>query len=290
MKDKHRIGLAPLCWLLEVTRQGYCQWKKRKPGKRAERRKELDEKIRRIFEDSRGTYGSPRVHAQLKAQGMTINTKTVEKRMRALGLRPIPPKPFRPQTTDSDHEHPIADNKLDQQFERSAPDQGYVADITYVRTAQGYLFLAVVIDLFSRKVVGHATADHLKSLLAIEALTAALQRRRPASGSWTNQGLLFHSDRGVQYASGPFRTLLEAHGIERSMSRTGNCYDNAVAESFFATLKRELVSRCEFSTHAETTQAIFEYIEAFYNRRRLHSTLGYLSPEQFEANYAARAA
>ena len=290
LKERHKLGLAPLCRLLEVTKQGYCQWKKRQPGKRAQRRKELDEKIRKIFEDSKQTYGSPRVHAQLKAQGMTINIKTVEKRMKALGLRPDPPRPFRPQTTDSDHQHPIAENKLDRQFERSAPDQGYVADITYIPTAGGFLFLAVVIDLFSRKVVGHATADHLKSPLTIEALTAALLRRRPGQGSWPQQQLLFHSDRGVQYASDAFRTVLAAHGIDRSMSRTGNCYDNAVAESFFATLKRELVNRCEFQTHAEATQAIFEYIEVFYNRQRLHSTLGYLSPQQFEANYAARAA
>jgi len=295
LKDTHRVGLGPLCRVLEVSRQGYLQWKKREPGKRARRRAELDRKIRQVHEDNRQVYGSPRVHEELKAQGMKINVKTVADSMRKQGLRADPPKPFRPSTTDSDHGHPIADNKLDRQFERRGPDEGYVADITYIPTAEGFLFLAVVIDLFSRKVVGHAVADHLKSSLAIDALTDAL-RRRPArraadqAGQTDRPPLLFHSDRGCQYASEAFRTVLEAHGIDRSMSRAGNCYDNAVAESFFATLKRELVNRCDFATHEQARQAIFEYIEVFYNRQRLHSTLGYLSPQAFEDKYAARAA
>jgi transposase InsO family protein len=293
LKQTFKAGLSLVCWTLDVTRQGYLQWKKRsaaEPGKRATRKAEVVKKIQQAHADSRQTYGSPRVHRELKAQDMTINEKTVAKYMKDAGLRADPPKPFRPQTTDSDHAQPIADNKLDRQFERSAPDEGYVADITYIPTSQGFLFLAVVIDLFSRRVVGHAMADHLKSPLAIDALTQALRQRRPAKGSWPQQETLFHSDRGVQYASAAFRTVLEAHGIDRSMSRTGNCYDNAVAESFFATLKRELVNRHDFATHEEARQAIFEYIEVFYNRQRRHSTLGYLSPEQFEANYAARAA
>lgn len=293
MKDGFDAGLALVCRTLKVTRQGYFAWKKHKPGKRAQRKEEVVKKIQQMHADSRETYGSPRVHAGLKAQDVKINQKTVAKYMRETGLRADPPRPFRPQTTDSDRPHPIAANKLDRRFEREAPDEGYVADITYIPTAAGFLFLAVVTDLFSRRVVGHAAADHLKSALTIDALAEALQRRRPAKGSWPKQALLFHSDRGVQYASDAFRTVLEAHGIDRSMSRTGNCYDTpggAVAQSFFATLKRELVNRRDFATHEEARQAIFEYIEVFYNRRRRHSTLGYLSPEAFEANYAARAA
>lgn len=289
----HDVSLASLCAILNVTRQGYFAWKQRqqsKPGPRAQRKAELMKQIQEAYDRGRQTYGSPRVHEQLKAQGMTINRKTVERIMREMGLRADPPKPFRPQTTDSDHEDPIAPNTLDRQFKRDAPNEGYVADITYIPTAQGFLFLAVVIDLFSRKVVGHAFADHLRTPLVIDAMQQALTHRRPAAGSWPKQSLLFHSDRGCQYASGDFRDVLEEYGIEPSMSRTGNCYDNAVAESFFATLKRELVNRCDFADHAQARRAIFEYIEVFYNRQRLHSTLGYLSPEQFEANHAARAA
>lgn len=291
--DEHDLGLAPLCALLNVTRQGYFAWKKRKanpPGPAAKRKDERMKQIQQAYDIGRQNYGSPRVHEELKGQGVTINEKTVAKYMQEMSLRADPPKPFRPQTTDSDHDHPIAPNTLDRQFERSKPDQGYVADITYIPTAQGFLFLAVVIDLFSRRVVGHAFADHLRTPLVVDAMTQAMSRRRPAAGSWPKQSLLFHSDRGCQYASADFRALLERHGIEPSMSRTGNCYDNAVAESFFATLKRELVHRSAFADHAQARRAIFEYIEVFYNRQRRHSTLGYVSPEQFEANHAARAA
>lgn len=197
----------------------------------------------------------------------------------------------RPQTTDSGHGQPVADNKLRREFAREAPDTGYVADITYIPTRVGWLFLAVVIDLFSRRVVGHATAADLKAGLAIEALTQALLGRRPSSGSWRGQGLLYHSDRGVQYASGVFRAVLEAHGIEPSMRRTGNCHDNAVAEGFFATLKRELVGDEVFVGRHQARRAVFEWIEVFYNyRQRRHSTLGYVSPAQFKLQFTMRVA
>ncbi len=282
--------LARLCRALGVTRQGYYAWKKRKPSRRATRKQELVMRIKDAHQHSRRTYGSPRVFRELKARQVKVCENTVARYMREEGLSARPPRPFRPQTTDSGHEQPVADNKLQQEFDWEKPDHGYVADITYIPTREGWLFLAIVIDLFSRRVVGHATAADLRAGLAIEALTQALRQRRPSSGSWRQQGLLFHSDRGVQYASGVFRAVLEAHGIEPSMSRTGNCYDNAVAESFFATLKRELVGDEVFADRPQARRAIFEWIEVFYNRQRRHSTLGYVSPAEFELQYAARAA
>jgi putative transposase len=285
---EHRLAL--LCRVLGVTRQGYYAWKKRPVSRRAQRRQACVAQIQEAHQRSRRTYGSPRITVDLKAQQVKICENTVARYMREEGLAARPPRPFRPQTTDSAHEHSIAPNTLAQQFARAAPDTGYVADLTYIPTQEGWLFLAIVLDLFSRKVVGHATAADLKAGLAVAALDQALQQRRPASGAWAEQGLLFHSDRGVQYASGVFRAVLAAHGIEASMSRTGNCYDNAVAESFFATLKRELVGQEPFESREQARRAIFEWIEVFYNRQRRHSALGYVSPEQFELEYAARAA
>jgi len=285
--------LALVCRVLGVTRQGYYAWKNRKPGKRSTRKQELVMKVKEAHEQSRQTYGSPRVFQELKARQVKVCENTVARYMREAGLSARTPRPFRPQTTDCAHDHPVAANKLRQEFDRQKPDTGYVADITYIPTREGWLYLAIVIDLFSRKVVGHAMSADLKAGLAIEALTQALQRRVPSSGSWVEQGLLFHSDRGVQYATpggGVFRAVLAAHGIEPSMSRTGNCYDNAVAESFFATLKRELAGDEAFADRAQARRAIFEWIEVFYNRQRRHSSLGYVSPAQFELLYAARAA
>jgi putative transposase len=238
--------LPQLCRVLAVTRQGYYAWRKRAQapppaGSRAARKAQRVTQIRQAHQDSRQIYGSPRVYQELvQGQGLKISANTVAKYMREEGLSARRPQPFRPQTTDSAHAQPVAPNTLAREFTRAAPDTGYVADITYLPTATGWLFLAVVLDLFSRKVVGYATATDLKAGLVVAALLQALQRRRPAAGAWPGQGLLFHSDRGVQYACAAFRAVLEAHGIARSMSRTGNCYDNAVAESFFATLKREL--------------------------------------------------
>jgi len=282
--------LAFLCRVLGLTRQGYYAWEKRRPGKRAQRKEELVMKVKDAHERSRKTYGSPRVFHELEADQVKVCENTVAKYMRESGLSARRPRPFRPQTTDSTHGHPVAANKLRREFTRQKPDTGYVADITYIPTQEGWLFLAVVIDLFSRKVVGHATSSDLKAGVAIEALRQALESRAPSAGSWVEQGLLFHSDRGVQYASGVFRTVLEAHGIEPSMSRTGNCYDNAVAESFFATLKRELIGDEAFVDREQARRTIFEWIEVFYNRQRRHSSLGYVSPEEFELQYATRAA
>lgn len=272
--------LAVMCEALEVTRGGYYAWEHRREqpvSERQRRREELAATIRVAHADSRGTYGSPRVYQHLKAKGVDVCENTVAKMMRQEGIRSIVRRRFRVRTTDSCHKHPVAPNMLDRDFAAQAPDRKWAADITYVPTGQGWLYLAAVIDLCSRKVVGWAMADHLRAELCTEALDMALKRRRP------DEGLVHHSDRGVQYACGDYRDLLRSQGIECSMSRRGDCYDNAVMESFFKTLKVELVYHERYETREQARRSIFEYLEVFYNRRRLHSSLGYVSPEQFEA-------
>ena len=272
--------LSALCEALGVTRAGYYAWQKRKqspPGPRAARREELAREVRAAHEDSRCTYGSPRVCHELKARGVECCENTVAKLMREQGIRSITRRRFKVRTTDSSHQHPVAPNVLDRDFVADAPDRKWAADLTYVATDEGWLYLAVVIDLCSRKVVGWAMADHLRAQLCLDALDMALKRRRPG------EGLLHHSDRGVQYACGDYRDLLRSHGIACSMSRTGDCYDDAVVESFFKTLKAELVYHQRYATREQARRSLFEYVEVLYNRTRLHSSLGYVSPEQFEA-------
>jgi len=272
--------LSVLCEMLGVTRAGYYAWARRRekpPGSRASRRAELAEQIRSAHEESGRTYGSPRVYHELRARGVEACENTVAKVMKQEGIRSIVRRRFRVRTTDSAHGHAVAPNVLERDFAAEAPDRKWAADITYVATSEGWLYLAVVLDLCSRKVVGWAMADHLRAELCTNALEMALKRRRPAGG------LLHHSDRGVQYACGEYRDLLRSQGIECSMSRRGDCYDNAVVESFFKTLKAELVYHEHYATREQARRSIFEYLEVFYNRKRLHSSLGYLSPEQFEA-------
>ena len=271
---------AAMCEALNVSRSGYYAWRDRPPSPRAQRRAKLDVAIRVVHEQSRNTYGSPRVHRELKSRGVACSENTVARRMRENGLYSKVKRRFNVRTTDANHPHAVAPNTLDRAFRQEAPDRVWAADITYVPTDQGWLYLAVVVDLFSRRVVGWATADHLRAELAIEALHAAVEQRG------VEPGLLHHSDRGVQYACEAYRTMLDAHGMTASMSRTGNCYDNAVVESFFKTLKAELVHHEHYATHTEARQSIFEYIEVFYNRQRLHSALNYLSPLAFEQHAA----
>jgi transposase InsO family protein len=275
-----------MCRALGVSRGGcYASFRRPKSTRQA-RREEVVAKIRESHERSRGAYGSPRVFEDLKANQVKVSLNTVAKYMREEGVSAHRPKRFVPATTDAGHTHPVAPNLLDRDFTRGEPNTGYVSDITYVPTAEGWLFLAVVIDLFSRRVVGHATAENLKASLTLDALEMTLRGRTlPGAGAGAGERL-HHSDRGVQYACVSYRAVLEAHGLTASMSRVGNCYDNAVAESFFATLKRELVSRVSYATRAEARRSIFEYIEVFYNRQRRHSSLGYLSPAQFEKQRA----
>jgi transposase InsO family protein len=266
-----------MCQVLGVSRSGYYAWTCRAPGPAAARRERLVEQIREAHGEARSVYGSPRVHRELKARGVACCENTVAKLMRGHGIRSKARRRFVPRTTDSRHDRPPAGNVLAREFYPDRPDAAWAADITYVPTAEGWLYLAVVIDLCSRKVVGWATADHLRAELAVEAVRMALTHRRPTGE------LLHHSDRGVQYACDAYRALLAEHGVEPSMSRTGNCWDNAVAESFFSTLKRELVHHESYASRAEARRSLFEYIEVFYNRVRRHSTIGYRSPAEFEA-------
>jgi transposase InsO family protein len=271
--------VSVLCRTLNVTRGGYYAWRDRPLCARRQRRADVVEQIRRAHDDSRGTYGSPRVTVELKESGVDVSENTVAKYMRQAGVRVTPRRRFVPRTTDPHHPHPVAPNRLDRQFAADAPDRKWACDLTYVRTDQGWLYLSVVLDLFSRKVVGWSMSEDLRAQGVAAALAMALARRKPNPGA----GLLHHSDRGVQYACELYRSVLDEHGITPSMSRPGNCYDNAAVESFFGTLKGELVDREHYRTRDEARASVFEWIECWYNRRRRHSSLGYVSPEAFEA-------
>jgi putative transposase len=267
-----------MCRVLGVSRSGYYAWRTREPSKRARENEMLNQKIVEIHEQSRGTYGSPRVTEELEAHGFKVDRKRVARRMAELGLSgDLKPK-FR--NADSEPTAEIATNVLERQFGVDEPDRVWVSDITYVWTAVGWLYLAVVLDLYSRRVVGWAMADHMRAELVLEALSAALGSREPSDA-----GLLFHSDQGSQYTATRVREALDDAGITCSMSRRGNCWDNAVAESFFATLKREHVYRTIFLTREIATTSIAEWIEVFYNGQRRHSTIGYCSPVEYERTY-----
>ena len=278
--EQHLAGLFPLdvvCDTLEVSRSGYYAWQRRPDSVRAKWREELAARIEVIYKENRRVYGSPRICKELRLQGQSVCENTVADIMKERKIRVKTKRKFVPRTTDADHEQPIADNLLDRQFQAELPNQKWVADITYIPTGEGWLYLAGVLDLCSRKIVGWSMADHMKTDLVSDALEMAIARRRPG------EGLLHHSDRGVQYASDDYTHLLATHGMQISMSGKGDCWDNACMESFWATLKTELVNLEHFATHEEARAAIFEYIEVFYNRKRLHSSLGYQSPEAFEA-------
>jgi transposase InsO family protein len=238
----------------------------------------LIQKIKDAFETSHKTYGSPRVYADLKEQKVACSEKRVARLMRQCDLKAVRPKRF-VVTTDSDHEHPIKENELARQFDCQTPNSRWTADITYIWTSEGWLYLAVILDLFSRRIVGWDMGSTLERYLVLRALSMALSSRQPEAG------LLCHSDRGSQYASDDYQDALEKAGATCSMSRKGNCWDNAPTESFFASLKKEFVYRTRFTTRAEAKTAIFQWIEVWYNRKRRHSTLGYVSPEAFERNY-----
>lgn len=275
--EEHRETwpVAIQCVVLEVSRSGFYAWRGREPSQTERRREALTETIREVHQASRATYGSPRVHAELLAKGERCNQKTVEKYMRAANMRAKSHRKFRISTTDSNHSHPIAPNVVNRNFSPTQKNETWTADITYIPTAEGWLYLAVVEDLFTRQIVGWSMADHLESRLVVDALEMAVQHELPPAG------LVAHSDRGVQYASDHYQQLLNKHDITCSMSRKGNCWDNAPTESFFSTLKKELVHHERYETRAQARQSLFEYIEVFYNRVRRHSALGYKSPAQF---------
>lgn len=273
-----------MCELLEVARSGYYAWKERQPSERAKENEVLAREIEDIHGESRKTYGSPRIREELRARGRKVSRKRVARIMRQKGIYGRRRRKFK-KTTDSNHKHPVADNVLDRNFTVDKPDKVWVADITYVWTVEGWLYLAVIIDLFSRRVVGWSMADHMRTELVQDALRAALGHREPSE-----DGLLFHSDRGSQYAADDYREALSEAGIECSMSRKGECWDNAVAESFNSTIKTELVHRTIFLTRAIAKTTIAEWIEVFYNRQRRHSTIGYSTPVAFEESFYAGSA
>ena len=266
------------CQVLEVSRAGYYAWRDRPASAAAVRREQLVQKIKIVHQQNRRVYGSPRVCEALVAQGEKVSENTVARLMKQREIRAKTKRKFVPRTTDSDHANPVAANVLDRQFTAEMPNQKWAVDITYIPTEEGWLYLAGVIDLCSRMIVGWSMADHMRADLVGDALKMAIARRNP-SGS-----LIHHSDRGVQYTSEDYMHLLESHNMQPSMSRKGNCWDNAVKESFWATLKTELVNHEQYATHEQARASIFEYIEVFYNRKRLHSSLGYVSPEAFEAS------
>lgn len=265
-----------MCELLQVSRSGYYQHLAAHRQVARPQRVDLRLRLRELFLAHRRRYGSPRLALELKSLGYSCCRNTVARYMRREGLIALSGRKFRPQTTDSGHGLPVAENLLQQQFKAEHPDQIWLADLTYVPTEEGWLYLAMVMDLYSRRIVGWKAAEHLRAELAMGALEMALRQRRPP------KGLVHHSDRGVQYACGAYQSLLQDHGLVPSMSARGNCYDNAPMESCNATLKKECVQGQRFKTREEAKQAIFEYIEGYYNRRRRHSSLGYLSPVAFE--------
>ena len=268
--------MSVMCDVLEVSRSGYYAWRRRPQSARSRRQRDLVEQMRVIHgEKHKRCYGSPRMHQELKARGESVCENTVAGLMKEGGLRASTARKFR-HTTDSAHTHPVAENVLARDFTATRPNEKWAADITYLWTDEGWLYLAAVEDLYSRKVVGWSLGERLTSDLVTGALRMAIGRQLPS------EELIAHSDRGGQYAGASYQGLLKSQGITCSMSRKGNCWDNAPMESFFATLKKELIHQERYATRAEARRSVFEYIEVFYNRKRRHSALGYVSPQQFE--------
>ena len=276
---KHDHSILALCHNLEVSPSGYYAWQQRRlaPGPRAREDQTLAVAIQTIFTDSRATYGSPRVRHELCKQGRHHGRKRIARIMRTAGLRGRQKGRHRVQTTDSHHDHPIAPNRLAEAPAVTGPNQIWVKDITYIPTQEGWLYVAAIMDLYSRKIVGWAMSHRIDTALVLQALAMALLHRNPPAH------LLCHSDRGVQYAAGDYRQAQARAGLTASMSRKGNCYDNAAMESFWSTLKLELVYRRHFLTHQQARTEIFDFIECFYNPKRLHSALNFLSPVDFES-------
>lgn len=281
--EKACFSVTALCRVLGVSRQGYYAYAKRPPSDREVSDAELQNDVRRLFDESGGRYGSPRIYRALRNEDVPVSKRRVERAMRSQGLCASRGRRF-VATTKPDPAHPVERNVLARDFQATKPNERWVTDITYIWTAEGWCYLAAILDLFSRSVVGWAVSASLSTDLPLAALDMAVKRRRPGPG------LLHHSDRGCQYTSSEYRAELARLGITVSMSRKGNCWDNAVAESFFATLKKELVHGRAWPTRLAVREAVFEYIEAFYNRRRLHSALDYRTPAQVEDLYAAQAA
>ena len=278
LREKAHFPVWYSCAVLEVSRSGFYAWCARPVAPRTQATQRLAVAVAAIHAESKQRYGSVRVQRELRAQGQRVGRHRVARLMQQQGLRAREKRRFQT-TTDSRHGLPVAANVLARQFTVAAPNLTWVTDITYIWTREGWLYLAVILDLFSRRVVGWSMSESITRQLTLDALEAALRQRRPLPG------LLHHSDRGSQYASGDYQARLAAHGLVGSMSRRGNCWDNAVAESFFSTLKIELVYTTDWATRADARAAVFEYLEIFYNSYRRHSSLGYLSPAAFEQQH-----
>jgi putative transposase len=277
-QQRREFGVAWMCRRLDVSRSGYYAWAKREPSRRSRDDQRLKVKVAAAFQENRRVYGSPRLVDELRDAGERVSRKRVARLMKEQGLCARIPRRFR-KTTDSSHGRPASPDLVRRDFRPSRPDELWAADITYIRTWEGWLYLAVVVDLFSRRVVGWAAATHLGTDLALDALLMAVRNRRPP------RGMVHHSDRGVQYSSRRYRKFLKRHGIKSSMSRKGDCWDNAVVESFFGTLKSEVIYRCVLPTRTHARWAIIDFIENFYNPKRRHSTLGNISPIRYEQKF-----
>ena len=275
--DQYRSthGVQRMCRVIGASRSGYYRWKMQPQSKRQKENEKILMEIKESHKNSHRVYGSPRITEDLQAKGTKCSKNRVARLMKVHGIIAKAKKKFKA-TTNSKHNLPVADNLLNQDFVAEKPNTVWVSDITYIWTLEGWLYLAVILDLYSRQVVGWAMSDRLTANFVIKALHQAIGRRNPV------RGCILHSDRGVQYASADFRDVLNSYGFIQSMSRKGNCYDNAVAESFFHTLKTEHVYDYRYETRAEAIQSIFEYIEIFYNRKRRHSAIGYRSPVSYE--------
>ena len=276
-RNSSAFPVRSMCRMLGVSTAVYYDWFDREPSATDKRRGELAEEIRTAHAEVKRRYGSPRMHAELNARGHGCSVNTVAKVMNGLGIQAISHRKFRVSTTDSDHDFPIAENVVDQDFTASKPNEAWLSDMTCIETREGWLYLAAVEDMYSRRVVGWSMDVTMESRLAVDALEMAVRQRFPG------EGLVAHSDRGSQYASEHYQRVLAKRGITCSMSRKGNCYDNAPMESFFATRKKELVHHEKYATVAEAKASVFEFIEVFYNRVRRHSSLGNVSPAEFES-------
>lgn len=276
-KYRSKFSVKEMCHALQISRSGYYSWLKNPKSKQTIENEKLLDKIIKEYEASNGIYGSPKITIELKKKGIQCSRPRVARIMRQNNIRSRTIKKFI-KTTDSKHTNKIAPNLVDQKFYAHSPNSLWLSDITYIKTTAGWLYLAVVLDVYSRKIIGWSMDTHIKSSLVINALKDALSKRKPT------ENLVFHSDRGVQYTSDDFLKLLKKHNILQSMSGKGNCYDNAMMESFFGQLKKELIYLTKYNNQYEVRQDVFKYIEIFYNRKRIHSSINYLSPVQFEQN------
>ncbi|MFD0085147.1 IS3 family transposase [Priestia megaterium] len=282
--ETHRseFSVMKMCSALHVSTSGFYKWLKTTPSQQEIQKTRIMERITFHFNDSKQRYGSPKLTALLRKEGFTVTERTVTNYMQELGIRSCVSRKFNAQTTDSNHNDPIAPNLLNQQFHVVEPNRVWAADITYIPCREGRLYLASLLDLCTREIVGWRLGERMTTDLVLGALEEAYQKQQPG------KGLLHHSDRGTQYASTDYREQLQLYNMQASMSRKGNCYDNACIESFHSVLKKELIYCTKFHTREQAKQAIFEYIELFYNRKRIHSSLGYLSPVQFSAQFLHR--